>query len=521
MTRNVEASATLRLRARAAGRLLCAVGKSAGQRWGWLGASLALALACSKLAEDCTRTLTCPEETRVEAAEPAPPAGAGGDRLGTTVLVPREDFERRSDAGPLLNSETDVATLTDAGPPEPLGPVPPGLPPCALDADCDEGTVCDTFFAVCVGCRGNADCATASAPRCDPSTRACGGCASNSDCRSGTPQCREDGACVQCLESEQCTDPVAARCQDDSCSACIADSDCAHIAGAARCTEGRCVECRGNADCGDPRRPVCGGGRCGGCDDDADCGRFSAAPACGPGGACVQCTDNRHCGNPRAPRCEGTACAPCAEQSDCSHLQGRGVCDTSQSPRECVQCTRDADDACQSASGAQLVCDSLARRCTDFSPGTADLCAPCVADVHCQQAPLSRLCVEQRFDGVSVGHFCLPKPTAAENGPACRARVTSVFIGDQLSIDGAQADMCHPSTTTCTGLNDFEQDEFVGADCGNANGGSDALCGAPGLDDGVCVAVGQVNQTFHCRIPCSGNNDCPLGTACTGGLCEE
>jgi hypothetical protein len=520
MTRNVEASASLRLRARAAGRLLYAVGRDAGRRWGWVGLALALVLACSKLAEDCTRTLTCPEETLLAPAAPAP--GAESDRLGAAALAPREELGQGPDAGAAFAGATDVATLTDAGAPEPLGPVPPGLPPCALDADCEGGTVCDTFFAVCVGCRGNADCTTPVAPRCHPETRTCGGCASNSDCRSGTPQCRDDGVCVECIESEQCADPAAARCQDDACGACSADSDCAHIAGAGRCASGRCIECRDNADCSDPRRAVCSGGRCGGCSDDGDCERFSDSPACGPGGSCVQCSENRHCGDPRAPRCEGTACAPCAEQSDCSHLPGRSVCDTSQGPRECVECTRDDDDACQSASGAQLVCDSLARRCTGFSPGSADLCAPCVADAHCQQAPLSRLCVEQRFDDVSIGHFCLPKPTAFENGPACRARVTSVFVEEQLSIDGARSDMCHlPTTTTCPGLNDFEQDEFAGADCGTGSGGSDALCGAPGVDDGVCVSVGQVNATFHCRIPCSGNNDCPLGTACTGGLCEE
>jgi hypothetical protein len=488
-----------------------------------MGLPLGVVFACAKLADDCSKTLTCPEETLILPAEtPAP--GATADRVDTAVLVPAKELGRLADAG------GDVVEIIDAGavtpvdtspaPAEPLGPVPPGLPPCAADADCGDGSVCDEFFAVCVGCAANADCPTLAAPRCDPATRSCGGCVSNSDCRSGAPQCRDDGVCVACLDSEQCSDPAAARCQNNACSACSADSDCAHLDGVERCVGGRCVECRGDSDCADPRRPVCSGGRCGGCDGDSDCSRFSGAPACGDNGACVQCTENRHCQNPRAPRCEGTACAPCAEQSDCSHLAGRGVCDTSRSPRECVECTRDDDGACRSASGAALVCDSLARTCTDFSPGSAELCAPCVSDSHCQQAPLSRLCVEQRFDGASIGHFCLPRPTAFENGPACRARVTSELVNDQLSIDGVQADMCHLATTTCPGLNDFSEDELRGADCGTGGSGSDALCGAPGVDDGVCVSVGQVNPTFHCRIPCTDNNDCPLATACTGGLCE-
>jgi hypothetical protein len=521
MARYVEAATGKRVQALAGRRLLYACITHAGRCWGWVAAPLTLIFACSKLAEDCEKTLTCPGRT-VAAAQPA--GNAGDERPRNPDFIPDGLQGTRSDAGSAdVGMSLNPAT---AGAPSngPLGPVPPGLPPCSSDAECAEGTVCDEFFSVCVGCSANLDCAALEAPRCDPATRTCVGCESNSDCRGGAPQCGADGRCVECLENDQCDDPNAARCSGSVCSACADDADCSHFEPAAQsalCTGGRCVECRSSVDCPDPNRPVCNGGRCGGCNDEDDCARFEAAPACGEAGACVQCTENRHCTEPGAPRCQGTACAPCAEQSDCSHLPGTNVCDTTRDPRRCVECTRDNETACRSQSGAALVCDSLERRCTDFTPGSADLCGACVSDAHCRQAPLSRLCVEQVFEGVSVGHFCLPKADVAATFDPCNNRVFNVLEEDDLSIDDVQADLCHIANTTCPGLIDFQEAEFTGADCGSAGGGDAALCGADGLDDGVCASVGQVNQTFHCRIACVDGDDCPLGTFCRVGVCEQ
>jgi hypothetical protein len=128
--------------------------------------------------------------------------------------------------------------------------------------------------------------------------------------------------------------------------------------------------------------------------------------------------------------------------------------------------------------------------------------------------------MEEVFEGSSVGYFCLRKPEPAVGGDACNRRVTNELVANQLSIDGVQSDICQLGITTCPALSDFETDEFSGSDCGIAGAGSDALCGAERLDDGVCVSQGQVDVTFHCRIRCESDADCPLRTLCRAGLCE-
>lgn len=510
-----------------------------------------VAPACSTLADDCRKTLTC-TEAEPAALNPYPDCASWRRADGSTwssaplpvegalwlwpdgARTARDEFvcaQSRSggvgeEAEALEGSAGEVEAPAANDPDDieasdrTLG-VPPGLAACVSADECEPGQLCDPYFAVCVGCVSNADCRDPGAPRCDGATRECTGCANDADCGGTLPVCGADGRCVGCRENAHCTTNAAPRCADGTCAACERDEDCAHLSDDAVCTPTGCAECRSDTDCADPALPVCSDGRCSGCQSDTDCARFPGASACTPGGACVECTENRHCTDPLAPRCEGVECRPCVEQSDCSHLDGLGVCDTSTSPRQCVQCTRDDESACRTLSGAPLLCHSLERRCTEHAARSAGPCEPCVSDAQCRN-PIGDVCALHAFDGVEVGYFCTPRADAPsfDGNPACGQRVLQLVVEGQVSIDGAAADLCLPEHTTCLGLADLAADDFFGADCGNAGVPDDALCGASGVDDGVCVAVGQVVPTFRCRVPCIEANDCPTGTVCQGQLCR-
>ena len=99
------------------------------------------------------------------------------------------------------------------------------------------------------------------------------------------------------------------------------------------------------------------------------------------------------------------------------------------------------------------------------------------------QCPLGEMCVNEMFNGSSVGYLCFYKQgDTADGAPAScisNGRPYSGVLKGATSIDGQTADLCSLRVSTCTALNQFSQ-----TSCTSSTGTSnDQLCGfAPGID---------------------------------------
>jgi hypothetical protein len=179
----------------------------------------------------------------------------------------------------------------------------------------------------------------------------------------------------------------------------------------------------------------------------------------------------------------------------------------------CVECTGTEYQACAGDAGTGHVCDCLKKVCSDKTEHSAGLCKPCVSDAEC---PLGELCVEQRFNGRSVGFFCFYKQGDTVNGAPADCTLTgrpySGVLKNALSIDGQLADICSLVTSTCTALNQFRQ-----TNCSSATGSADdLLCGsAPGVDS-KCAAYGPSQHL--CTVTCLSDLDCKTGVTCNTGV---
>lgn len=324
------------------------------------------------------------------------------------------------------------------------------------DYDCGEVDVSGT-------CEAGSQC-----PRpCDP-------CVAAADC--SVTQCTSNADCAR--------DPGASRC-DGRCSPCLEDGDCVLVPGLPLCrtgAENRCVECLNDAHCFDEEQTAY-------CNVEAGSGAENT---------CVQCRSDLDCLDPAASRCEAGKCVPCQTDADC-HLEGFSICDTAPRAPVCVECTDSRPEAC-AVGDAAFLCNGLSQECTIFTPRSADVCEPCISDSQCQE---TQLCVEQFFGDVSVGHFCF------EATSACDARPFSRLFRLAVSIDGQQADVCGLAEATCPALEDF----MVAAPCGTGAVPDSTECGAPGIDDGVCLSLGL--DSF-CSIRCDG-----VALNCTGGPCVD
>ena len=255
-----------------------------------------------------------------------------------------------------------------------------------------------------------------------------------------------------------------------------------------------------------------GGGACGSCPD--------ALPHCA-GTTCVQCSQDEHCedgvcvdqqcvacrahgdcADPAASRCSSAAeCIPCAQPEHCMHLDGTTTCDLG----ECVQCTGADSDACgRDDHGVPYVCDALARTCTTYTRGSANLCDACLSDGQCMDG---QLCVMQRFDEVGddpdlgevdVGYFCFWREDATETGaPAGSCAQAPPYFGTRAnseSIEGVEATVCGLRVTTCAAYKDYSMKTCTGAE-------DDASCGDPRFaSDGYCREA--ATSTYRCTTPC-------------------
>lgn len=308
--------------------------------------------------------------------------------------------------------------------------------------------------------------ATGGAPTCEPA------------CEGATPICELSTlACVECTGHEHCTDKAATP-------FCASDKKI-------------CVECTGHEHCADKAtRPYC------------DIEKNS----------CVECLDNEDCESAAASACVAGKCSPCKANNDCAHIDNYHVCklavdaDAGAEFGTCVECTGTDYVACrESDAGPSFVCESLNNECShDKTEHSAGLCQPCVSDAQCQSGAL---CVEQQFNGKSVGYFCLDRQTAAGPITDCTWSTNRPFVRplNATSIDGTRGTVCSLAVSTCTALNQFRQ-----VSCASTtNTPDDALCGfAPGADS-RCVLYGT--SQYRCTVTCWSEDDCLPGATCDKG----
>ena len=180
----------------------------------------------------------------------------------------------------------------------------------------------------------------------------------------------------------------------------------------------------------------------------------------------------------------------------------------------CVQCTGTDYSACGQSAGKKLVCDSVNNTCSTVAEQSSGLCKTCVSDAQC---PLGEMCVNETFNGSSVGYFCFYKQGDTANGaPAScfsNGRPYSGVLKSAASIDGQTADICSLVTSTCSALNQFRSTNCTSA-TGTAN---DQLCGfAPGIDS-KCAAT-TAADVYSCTVTCGSDLDCRSGFTCNTGI---
>ncbi len=290
-------------------------------------------------------------------------------------------------------------------------------PPCAADADCDDGNAC-------------------SVERCRPAA--------------GGARCTYVGlpGALCCNSAFDCA--VGAQCVGGQCAACVADADCddANPCTADTCTAGACGHapvagcCLTDADCDDAN--TCTADTCdatthtcqhavvsapGCCATASDCddGNACTIDACSPLHTC------RHA--PKAACClsdadcdDGNACTVDAcdlATNTCTH-------DTSAAPPGC--CNADADcvdgnpctvDTCDAAThtcqhAATASCCQVPADCDDANPCTVDRC-------------IAQACVHLPHPGISG--CCVTAADCADDGNPCTTASCDANVCVQVPVD--------------------------------------------------------------------------------------
>ena len=249
--------------------------------------------------------------------------------------------------------------------------------------------------------------------------------------------------------------------------------------------------------------PVCVDEECVAC-SEAERGACSEDEVCSAENECVSCLDNSHCTEPAASVCDldTNTCTGCEDNESCAHLESLSICNAETSA--CVQCLT-ADDC------GGKVCDPATCSCTELTAGTEFACEACQYDAQC--AP-GHVCVEMSYsnptEGV-VGSFCLWQREAALPGPNGSCGLNSQPFAQQATVetvDGAEAIVCRPRTTTCVAL---LQHSITVAGCA-VEFTDDAACGAENFNDGRCRY--NPSSEPRCSYPCLGNEDCKAGATC-------
>ncbi len=127
------------------------------------------------------------------------------------------------------------------------GCIPVSLPPCAIDADCTAGTVCDTSAHTCVACVKDADCGASGV--CQAHTcKTAVACQSDVQCKATKQVCNTTAkACVDCNFKTDCA--TGEECLANQCvavKACTSSKDCTKVCDQQK---GVCADCLSDADC--------------------------------------------------------------------------------------------------------------------------------------------------------------------------------------------------------------------------------------------------------------------------------
>jgi hypothetical protein len=390
------------------------------------------------------------------------------------------------------------------------------LPSCGqLAKDCTRTLTCNSSVPVDASASATADSTFLADSNECAIPGSCTRCTNDADCAQ-TSENRHclGGACAECTDDTHCTDRDASQCSPGgSCIPCDAAAQCED---GLQCNDGRCVQCLAPGECMSATAAFCNpDGICAECADNAQCSGIASKGVCDTGktpNECVECVTDDDCTDPTTSQCTNNVCGECQNNEDCAGQPEGGVCDTSQNPNKCVQCTGLQDGACDGR-----VCDSRARLCSNATPGTAqNPCDACVADKHCGQ---NMLCVPQVFGGTELGLFCLQRQSDA--GGDCFTSVDRPFSFpiSGTSVDGVSTPVCGLELTTCAGL----RDRAALRNCGSLGPTGDAVCGAPGLNDGICR---QAGAQFVCAVPCESDNDCITNVGCVDPvnsppICEQ
>jgi hypothetical protein len=377
-----------------------------------------------------------------------------------------------------------------------------GGEPCAADADCGQGEVCDEGAGSCrPGCAADADCA--------PTTRCGEGgfCVSRGTCDAQAP-CAGAGEVCDTCQGRCVLGPEGARvCQSDA--NCFEGQFCDPCAKICRAQGQPCEPCQEDLACGDAD-DLCldlrqGGRVCGqGCGADTDCPRGFLCEAVGDATQCVpasgncqrpaQCGEDQDC--PAGSRCGPLlTCVPGCTEGTCPNGE---VCDAGSCKPPCAddaQCPAgaacDASGLCKVPGGcltsrdcaeAGTYCDQAQQRCVPGCFGDADcpglqVCRgnqcmrrPCDGNHLCAFGQVcdkdSGQCVEPE------GPYCDPCDAEAEGqcgGEPNRCLRLQDDEGNELgdycmvACDPTDLDAC-PVGYTCTELMD-ENGQPMGAIC--------------------------------------------------------
>ncbi|MFK7998250.1 MAG: hypothetical protein AB8H86_01590 [Polyangiales bacterium] len=281
------------------------------------------------------------------------------------------------------------------------------------------------------------------------------------------PDCYEDGEPLDATTADT-LDAGPDLSEPDAASACV--TECS--APTPHCDEGSatCVACVEDEHC--PGAGVCRNGRCPECLDNTEC-TTAEAPVCSESG-------------PTAGQC-----VPCVSRSGCEGVRVSGVnldaCELREDePNICVACN--GGDAAECGG---RVCDVRARECTEMRTNMARTCEPCVASSECRDGGV---CAQEVFAGAPTGFYCFP-PTST----GCV--VPRVYERDLWeSVEGPDAEVCHPASTTCQGLRDETEP------CADSS-----TCGLPGVNDAVCVeGIGRCTYLCGGDFDCQGEQVCPI-----------
>lgn len=343
-------------------------------------------------------------------------------------------------------------------------------PPCAIDADCDDGKACngvETCLAgVCeqgepLACDDGISCTD---DTCDAELDACLHAPNHTRC-SDEAFCNGDEVC----DVEQGCLPGAPPACDDglgcTVDACDATSDeCVHDADHTVCDDGKF--CNGAEQC----------------DVIAGC-KAGIPPACDDGKACTS-----------------DACS--TDQNDCVHTPVHAFCDDGLHCNGEETCSASAADASGCVAGTTVSCDPDGTACT------ADVCSEVTQ--ACAHTPRDELCSPTEYcDGAIAGMGCVQRDICSQDAhcddgnPCNGAEICDMSVcrrGTPVNCDDDIActiDACNPATGACTRTLNHEY-----------------------CDDGfTCNGSEVCSETTGC-VP-GATVDCDDSEPCTLDTCEE